>query len=28
MDKPYPPLYYTDYLQLDALLDAQHRKSA
>ncbi|MCB2205661.1 tryptophan 2,3-dioxygenase [bacterium] len=27
MDKPYPPLYYTDYLQLDALLNAQDRKS-
>lgn len=27
MDKPYPPLYYTDYLQLDRLLDSQQRKS-
>lgn len=27
MDKPYPPLYYSDYLQLDRLLDSQHRKS-
>lgn len=27
MDKPFPPLYYSDYLQLDRLLDSQHRKS-
>ena len=27
MEKPYPPLYYSDYLQLDRLLDSQHRKS-
>ncbi|PLX24188.1 MAG: tryptophan 2,3-dioxygenase [Ignavibacteria bacterium] len=27
MDKPYPPLYYTDYLQLDTLLNCQSRKS-
>lgn len=27
MEKPYPPLYYTDYLQLDALLSSQSRKS-
>jgi tryptophan 2,3-dioxygenase len=27
MNKPYPPLYYSDYLQLDRLLDAQDRKS-
>jgi tryptophan 2,3-dioxygenase len=27
MDKPYPPLYYSDYLRLDRLLDCQHRKS-
>ncbi|MFZ1731263.1 MAG: tryptophan 2,3-dioxygenase family protein [Bacteroidota bacterium] len=27
MEKPFPPLYYTDYLQLDRLLDSQKRKS-
>ncbi|MDX9759994.1 MAG: tryptophan 2,3-dioxygenase family protein [Bacteroidota bacterium] len=27
MEKPYPPLYYSDYLRLDRLLDSQHRKS-
>ncbi len=27
MDKPFPPVYYSDYLQLDRLLDSQHRKS-
>lgn len=27
MDKPYPPIYYAEYLQLDRLLSAQHRKS-
>lgn len=27
MDKPYPPLYYSEYLELDRLLDSQHRKS-
>ena len=27
MQKPYPPLYYSDYLQLDRLLDSQRRKS-
>ena len=27
MEKPYPPLYYSDYLQLDRLLDSQQRKS-
>ena len=27
MDKPYPPIYYSDYLELDKLLSAQHPKS-
>jgi tryptophan 2,3-dioxygenase len=27
MEKPYPPVYYADYLELDRLLDSQHRKS-
>ncbi len=27
MNKKYPPVYYSDYLQLDKLLDSQHRKS-
>ncbi|MBE0644466.1 MAG: tryptophan 2,3-dioxygenase [Bacteroidetes bacterium] len=27
MDRPFPPLYYSEYLQLDGLLDSQHRKS-
>jgi tryptophan 2,3-dioxygenase len=27
MEKPYPPVYYATYLQLDALLDCQHPKS-
>lgn len=27
MGKKYPPIYYSDYLQLDKFLDAQHRKS-
>ena len=27
MDRPFPPLYYSDYLQLDRLLGSQHRKS-
>ncbi|HOJ03106.1 MAG TPA: tryptophan 2,3-dioxygenase family protein [Bacteroidota bacterium] len=27
MDKPYPSIYYADYLRLDTLLDSQHRKS-
>lgn len=27
MGKKYPPVYYADYLQLDKLLDSQHRKS-
>jgi tryptophan 2,3-dioxygenase len=28
MKKPYPPIYYSDYLQLDKLLSAQRPKSA
>ncbi|MBL0175722.1 MAG: tryptophan 2,3-dioxygenase [Ignavibacteria bacterium] len=28
MDKPYPPVYYSDYLQLDTLLSSQKLKSA
>jgi tryptophan 2,3-dioxygenase len=27
MDKPYPPVYYSDYLQLGLLLDSQERMS-
>lgn len=28
MEKPYPPIYYATYLELEKLLDCQHRKSA
>lgn len=28
MKKPYPAIYYADYLQLDKLLDSQHTKSS
>jgi tryptophan 2,3-dioxygenase len=27
MEKPYPPIYYSDYLELDSILDSQHRMS-
>ncbi len=27
MNKPYPPVYYSDYLELDRLLESQHRMS-